>query len=559
MFSSSKLSKALLFVLIALIVIVALPDSFKTWAPSFLRPTVHYGLDLAGGTQLDFRISEQELNEQIAVIETKILTAQGEEKIRLQNDLAAIRKQKENVVEAIRTVLERRINSLGVSEARITPSQFGNENHLLVECPGVIDKQKCIDTVGKTIQLEFKEEFTAATAEYEQKIAAQADAVFAEITAGTKTITTASQDLTGDLAVQYQESLPVFEDQLPKELAQLWNRPVGAAPVKVNATVSQARQKSDGGFDIIEVPGVYIAEVVSPKTNTGRIIDSPVEAMKTLDAKQADIAFSDTKTVSVTSLEAGVQDKVKAATPNSFIDASSGDAQSIYYVQSVTPGEETMSVRQILVTYSGSFAGITGITRTKAEALVRAEEAAKAITGGADFAAIAKQYSDDSFAAAGGLQESVKRSEKDAAYANAAFTLPVGAVTPVIETPFGYYIVKAVTAATKAEDAVTFASLQITGADAASTKATSLAALQNKTVSVDAEQMNVRYLFFSKMPTGWKNTALDGKHFRSAVVTLDEFSRPVVQINFNEEGGKLFQQLTKDNIGSESLSLLVVN
>ena len=50
------------------------------------------------------------------------------------------------------------MNSLGVSEAVITPSYIGGEKHLLVECPGVVDVQKCIATVGKTIQLEFKEE-----------------------------------------------------------------------------------------------------------------------------------------------------------------------------------------------------------------------------------------------------------------------------------------------------------------------------------------------------------------------------------------------------------------
>ena len=64
----------------ALIVIVALPDGVKQgWAPSFLKPGFHLGLDLAGGTQLDFRISESEIQQQLADIDRQMreLEAQG--------------------------------------------------------------------------------------------------------------------------------------------------------------------------------------------------------------------------------------------------------------------------------------------------------------------------------------------------------------------------------------------------------------------------------------------------------------------------------------------------
>ncbi len=56
-----------------LILIVALPDGLKQgWAPSFLKPGFHLGLDLAGGTQLDFRISESEMQEQLNDIDADI-------------------------------------------------------------------------------------------------------------------------------------------------------------------------------------------------------------------------------------------------------------------------------------------------------------------------------------------------------------------------------------------------------------------------------------------------------------------------------------------------------
>jgi preprotein translocase subunit SecD len=60
----------------------------------------------------------------------------------------------------------------------------------------------------------------------------------------------------------------------------------------------------------------------------------------------------------------------------------------------------------------------------------------------------------------------------------------------------------------------------------------------------------LRVIFYSFKPTGWKDTELDGTHFRSATVTLDPVSNiPVVQIVFDAEGAKLFQELTKKNIG----------
>ncbi|MDD5075312.1 MAG: protein translocase subunit SecD, partial [Candidatus Peribacteraceae bacterium] len=64
------------------------------------------------------------------------------------------------------------------------------------------------------------------------------------------------------------------------------------------------------------------------------------------------------------------------------------------------------------------------------------------------------------------------------------------------------------------------------------------------------DSIALRSLFFSLLPTGWKDTTLNGKHFRSAGVTLDPTSSlPIVQISFDEEGAKLYKELTKKNAG----------
>lgn len=52
------------------------------------------------------------------------------------------------------TVIERRINALGVSEPIV---QAQGNRRIIVELPGIYDQQQAIDTIGKTALLEFKD------------------------------------------------------------------------------------------------------------------------------------------------------------------------------------------------------------------------------------------------------------------------------------------------------------------------------------------------------------------------------------------------------------------
>jgi peptidyl-prolyl cis-trans isomerase SurA len=61
---------------------------------------------------------------------------------------------------------------------------------------------------------------------------------------------------------------------------------------------------------------------------------------------------------------------------------------------------------------------------------------------GADFAAVAAEVSDAGTKKAGGLLGTVKKGDLSEALENAAFTVPVGEISPVIEAGYGFHILK---------------------------------------------------------------------------------------------------------------------
>ena len=101
------------------------------------------GLDLQGGTHLIYEADMANIN----------------------ND------DQEAALEGVRDVIERRVNSFGVSEPTVTTS---HDNRIIVDLAGVLDVSEAIKQIGETPILEFKEENTevgrAATAEEQQII-----------------------------------------------------------------------------------------------------------------------------------------------------------------------------------------------------------------------------------------------------------------------------------------------------------------------------------------------------------------------------------------------------
>lgn len=106
------------------------------------------------------------------------------------------------------------------------------------------------------------------------------------------------------------------------------------------------------------------------------------------------------------------------------------------------PTGEQVGASHILIQYQGSKR--SKATRTKEEAKTLAEQVmAEAKAPGADFAALAAKYSDEPGAATrrGNLGK-FTRERMVKPFSDAAFALKVGEISTIVETDFGFHVIK---------------------------------------------------------------------------------------------------------------------
>ncbi len=104
---------------------------------------------------------------------------------------------------------------------------------------------------------------------------------------------------------------------------------------------------------------------------------------------------------------------------------------------------QKVHTRHILVRYRGARNAPDDVTRTRAEARALAEQIrAQVIAPDADFAAIARERSEDGSASEGGDLGSLGRGRLAPEYERAAFALSPGQISSVVETAFGFHIIQ---------------------------------------------------------------------------------------------------------------------
>jgi parvulin-like peptidyl-prolyl isomerase len=104
---------------------------------------------------------------------------------------------------------------------------------------------------------------------------------------------------------------------------------------------------------------------------------------------------------------------------------------------------DSIEASHFLVQYQGSMRAPPTVTRSKDEAKKRAEEGLAKVKKGEDFAKVVAEYSDEPGAGQrGGQLGSFTRDRMIKQFSDAAFQLKVGEVSGVVETPFGFHVIK---------------------------------------------------------------------------------------------------------------------
>jgi parvulin-like peptidyl-prolyl isomerase len=105
--------------------------------------------------------------------------------------------------------------------------------------------------------------------------------------------------------------------------------------------------------------------------------------------------------------------------------------------------EERVAASHVLIQYKGSMRAGPDVKRSKDEAKKLATEVMNKAKKGLDFAGLAKQYSDEPGAKdrAGSLGKFGK-GQMVKPFADAAFALKPGQVSDIVETDFGFHVIK---------------------------------------------------------------------------------------------------------------------
>lgn len=234
-------------VLIVLIVagvlsIAALPQSHKEFAKEIPAVGLHLydskvslGLDLAGGTHLEYRVVT-------AGIPAERLDA---------------------VIEGVIQVLEQRVNGLGVSEPIIYESRIGEERFIVVELAGIRDIEEAKRIVGKTIQLEFMEQKTALDPNESKEIESAASRMLAAVIPAP-----------ADFAVKYEEYKMSQQSQLAEGSDWLWLNDLPkeskiaelAAKTPAGQVIPQLVERDNNPYKVLSVVRVDAYEATADRT-----------------------------------------------------------------------------------------------------------------------------------------------------------------------------------------------------------------------------------------------------------------------------------------------------
>ena len=123
--------------------------------------------------------------------------------------------------------------------------------------------------------------------------------------------------------------------------------------------------------------------------------------------------------------------------------AAEEDARNSVEREKVAKQPAEIGAKHILVMHAGSDRKPEGVKRSREEARKLAEACLLKIRGGAEFDAVVQQCTDEPGAKdRGGDLGVFERTAMVKAFGDVAFGLKVGEVSEIVETPFGFHIIK---------------------------------------------------------------------------------------------------------------------
>jgi protein-export membrane protein SecD len=557
------------------------------------QSSVSLGLDLQGGTQLDYQIDM-----------TDARARNADEDPDNDVDLNAL-------LDGVKDVIERRVNSLGVSEPSIYLSSAGEEQHIIVELPGVKDIDEAKDKVGKVVQLEFKTEKEDASDEELAAVEASAQTLFDRISAE-ESIDDLEEYLEDDAIenqLEYRSQEKAYKDELPAEFQDL----VAEAELNVflpevikakeaNYIYIQDQFVQPEGFNILRVTSrdkelrktpvnaedfSAVAEELGQTVSEDFLSESDIQPEKlqlevsALEAGQISgvvktdagmyIVKMTNKLAADDSDEAEDQintshilfktEQAEALKAEAALKEIPEDAAEEERTQLEEENAQIEKDNEAIKTENAEIEERNADLETRnADIKAKAEEVlAQVKETPENFEDLAKEHSEDTSAENGGNLGYSNPSGYVEPYRNAALALEKGAITDeLVESQFGYHIIKLLDLKKTDEERYQIVTLQVcheaaegcdseTTVEEAQTQADELLRRVREEDVVSYERV-----WLNAIPEPWKNTELDGRYFKRADVVYDQITfRPYVSISFDDEGATLFEELTEQNVGKQ--------
>lgn len=414
------------------------------------------GLDLAGGTELDYKIDLSEIEAQNADED-------------VENDLNA--QDIKRITESVRDALEKRVNPAGVGEIIVKSSTINKEHHVLIQMPPSSNVAIAKQDAQKDNRLQFFEE----------------DPSILDVTKG------------------------FIGTQIKSLTAENWDEK--AEKLADNKKI--VLQKFEGRFED-EVHDAQFKEFLfkaEPNTIFPKILDTKTEMIYTIEDGEYKIEGLPEEVLAIVKIgnkyeeerEKDIPEQVEA---RHILFAFPGAMKAAEDVKYQTEEAAKAKAEEVLAQIKAKYTELEAAEYETEDGLKEAKSAF--------FTELAMEYSTEGAAqVTGGNLGKFGKGQMIKEFEDACFSANDPKLLPeIVRTDFGFHLIEVLD--------------------------------KTEAATVKSTEMKVEYeiLGWKTNDLIWIETALGGAQLEKASVSANDISDPIVNLNFNTEGAKIFGELT---------------